>query len=167
MTQNFTIVNADDLAAQAQAVQLPSQIGTDKAVLLKRPDLISLIAHGEGDVPDVLSGIVVNALGQKPGTRPVAPKINADNLTGYLEMIDQVVCAAFVQPQLSLYPKNGAVAVGDLTLADRMFVFGWALGGEGAAAERFPEGGQAGNLPPAPDSDGLQQITESDAGIAE
>ncbi len=155
MTQaQLRIASADDFLSENEVVQLPSQAGSDAGVLLRRPDIVSMMAAGDGDVPDILSSMVVRMLNEKPGAAGPAQelKITAENLPQVMQSINTIAVAAFVDPPLTLAaePHDGRIPVSRIKFEDKVFVFGWAIGGEQTAgAQRFPAKarGRAGAVP--------------------
>lgn len=124
-----------DFEVKPEEVQLPSQKDTDKGVLLRRPDLIALIS-GEGDVPDVLTGLVMASLkGKREET-----ELTAETLPQMLKSLDVIAVATFVEPKLWMGDEVSAddrMPVKWLSFEDKGFIFAWALGAEFKPAESF------------------------------
>jgi len=154
MANELRIAGLDSFRPTAERVQLPSQAGTDEAVLLRRPDLVSLMANGDGDVPDVLSNLILGMLQTTEGRQGKAQRveITAENLPDVMRSLNVIALATFAEPRLTpaSEPEGDAVPVHWLSFADKAWVFSWALGGEQAvAAQRFPDAadGRAGAVP--------------------
>lgn len=136
-----------------ETVQLPSQEGTDQAVLLKRPDLISLVAAGEGDIPDVLTGLIMQTIERQGQRTEFTP--TRENLPQIMQAVNVLCKATFVQPKVwDADSDETHLSVQDIPFADKMFVFGWALGGEYKPAKSFrPE--PNGSVDAVPSDNGL------------
>lgn len=152
MTQALQVASLDAFRPADVLVQLPSQQGSNEAVRLRRPDLVGLMAAGDGDVPDILTNMVAEMLNSNGKAKQQSAQITAENLPQVMQSVDVVAIAAFVEPKLTraTEPHDGCVPVTWLSFADKVFVFGWALGGEQAAgAQRFPAqpAGGAGAVP--------------------
>ena len=135
----YEVATLADFEPQVEWVQLPSQRGTKKAVQLQRPDIISLI-DGEGDVPDVLTSIV---LSQVNGKQKQDMAIDRETLPQLMKSLNVVAMAAFVHPKLTEQALRG------MNFEDKAFVFSWALGVEYVPAERFRQE-QDANVEPVP-----------------
>lgn len=127
---------------QHEDVELPS----GKTATLRKPDVLSLITGG-GDVPDVLTRIVMQGV---KGKTFDSKDLTAGDLPGLADTLNTVARACFVSPRavpdaeaLALEqsdPDGDWVAVSDIDYMDKLFVFNWAMGGQGEAARRFPGG---------------------------
>lgn len=139
----YTIASAEDFAVTPEEVQLPSQRGTDKAVLLKRPDLIALVT-GKGDIPDVLTGLIMQSVEGGGGQREFA--ITRESLPEIMSAMNAVCKATFFEPQVwdNDEPGEGCMPLAWLTFDDKAFVFAWALGGEYEGAKSFRDEPGAG-----------------------
>lgn len=103
----------------------------DECVLLRKIDMLSLIDH-KGDIPDPLTNMLFSTttggnITQKPvGTDP-------KELALFLELLNRVVIACFVAPQLTTEQnpsvESGLVYVNDIEFNDKLHVFNWATGG--------------------------------------
>jgi hypothetical protein len=158
----YTIASPSDFG-QAEEVQLPSQAGTDKAVLLRRPDVIDLIAS-DGNVPDLLSDLVMRGVN---GGEQVELGITKENLPDIGKTLDIVAKACFVQPKLwdNAEADGEHIPVKWLTFQDKSFVFAWALGGEYQSAKSFRDEPDAG-MDAVPSSNGAAHKSKSKAGAA-
>jgi len=155
VTQEFVIASAEDFAPKIEVVQLPSQIGTDKAVKLRKPDLIGLIGKN-GSVPDLLSQYVTQEIsGKKRKKSGGEIEITGENFPQLMEMMDMICIAAFIEPKLAAIeePDGRHIPAAWIDFNDKSFVFSWALGTEYVPAERFrgQPGGDVGTLPAMPD----------------
>lgn len=119
----FNIATASDFDT-TEIIQLPSQIGTDKAVKLRKPDVFELISGD--DAPDILTDL---ALRQIDGGGKVDLVITKETLPQLLKTLNLIASAAWVEPE--------GVDPTQLSINDRMFIFNWVLGAEYEAAEAF------------------------------
>jgi len=131
------IAGPDDFRPKHHEVQLPSQAGTGKAVLLRKPNIIDLIDQ-DGSVPDPLTEMMLSSISGRPQKEI---NLDAQRLPGLLKAVDRIAVACFVQPKL-WYEDDGDdahVPVAWVPLEDKMFVASWALGREYQPAAAFPE----------------------------
>ncbi|MBN1814712.1 MAG: hypothetical protein JXA14_22925 [Anaerolineae bacterium] len=103
-----------------EEVTLPS----GNVALLRRVHILEL-ARG-GAIPTVLATMMSGD--GKVSTNPADMLKNADDLTEMLDMIDAVVMRAFVQPKLGKEATDEQLAIGEVNVTDRMFVFRWCNG---------------------------------------
>lgn len=127
------VASLASLGIENVELQLPSQQGTDEIVILRRPDLFSLIKSSEnGQAPDFLTAFITSKMGMNEAT------VSQDDLvSGMGDLINTLAAAAFVEPALS--PEQAS----RLELNDRLFIFGWAMGDRFQRANPLPE--QQGN----------------------
>lgn len=148
----YTVAGPDSFRPDEEEVQLPSQQGTDRCVVLRRPDLIQLIS-GDGDVPDVLTNLVLSML--NGSGRKQQLEITRETLPQLMGSLNTVAMAAFVRPKLWLREEAEGefVPASWISFADKAWVFAWALGGEYQAADRFraQPNGDARAVPPVRD----------------
>lgn len=149
------IATPSSFAPKTEQVQLPSQKGTEECVLLRRPDIIALVS-GEGDVPDILTNLMLSSIN---ASQPSEMAIDADNLPQVFESMDHICKVCFVQPKLGDKDTEDAeyMPVSWLSFTDRTFVFEWALGAQYEAASSFRPESDA-------DVDVVQQVPDVPAG---
>lgn len=130
----YEIATLDDFRPSAEAVQLPSQNGTDKRVMLRRPDMVRLISS-DGNVPDLLTSIV---LAQING-RTAEVDVDETTIPQLMQMLNTIAVATFVEPALCEEdePVDGKLPVAWVSFEDKGFVMSWALGVEAQALQRF------------------------------
>lgn len=126
---------------RSEDVQLPSQQGTDEWVKLRKPDPSQLISS-DGDTPDVLTNMIVEMLNAKEGDEEYVMEYDAQTLPALFGILERVCIVAFVEPLCwdRDYEDDEHFPVSYLSLADKQFVFEWAMGGEFSAASTFPNG---------------------------
>lgn len=128
---------------QGEVVQLPSGF----VARLKRPDVIELILD-DGKVPDVLMPLI---FGQqvKPGRQPNTEEITPEMLELLVPTLKKMTKACFVEPRISDTPDENSIGVEDVPFADKLWVFQWAIGGQGQTAATFPQksGGNVVTVP--------------------
>lgn len=129
-------------AASEEEVTLPS----GKVVRLRRPDLVDLLM-GNGDIPDVLTNMIVDSIN---GGGRKEFEINKETLPQLIESINVIAKAVFVEPKLwnEIYADEaqGIIPIGWVSFADKTHVFAWAMGAQFQPAETFPAQ-QNGHLP--------------------
>lgn len=127
------VASLASLGIENVELQLPSQDGSDEYVILRRPDLFSLIKHSEkGEAPDFLTAFITSKMGMSDTT------VSQDDLVaGMGDLINTLAAAAFVEPALS--PEQAS----RLELNDRLFIFGWVMGDRFQRANPLPQ--QSGN----------------------
>lgn len=133
----FQIATIEDFD-NSKIVQLPSQIGTKKAVRLQQPDIVQLFA--DGDAPDILSSVALSQL--NGGQAEPNIEITKENIPDLLKTLDLICRACFVQPKIwngKDKIKNDEMPISQIPFSDRMFVFQWALGAEYQPTKNFPE----------------------------
>lgn len=140
------IASPFDFEIKPEEVQLPSQRGTDKAVLLRRPDLVALIG-GDGEIPDVLTGLVMAGIKGERQEFDLTP----ESVPQIMKSLDIIAIATFVAPKLwhgDEVSDDGRMPVGWLKFEDKGFVFAWALGAEyqPAASFRPEQNGHVGSV---------------------
>jgi len=149
-TKKLRIATAEDFAPTEETVQLPSQQGTDAGVLLRRPDVVNIVAS-DGNVPDLLTAQVVDMIeGKQPnGKNPLAQGDAQENVRQVMQLVNIVCTAAFVDPPVhndgsDEKDAQGRIPVQWLDFNDRTFVFEWALGGNFDKLQSFrPESDDA------------------------
>lgn len=108
-------------------VVLPSSLATGDTVLLRKPDLYSLI-DPSGKVSDPLTNMLMASLGGKVevDTAISDPK----KFPEMMGMLDRIAVATFVEPKLTLDEDgdDDHVPVRFVPLADKTFVMQWAMG---------------------------------------
>lgn len=133
-------------APQAEEVTLPS----GKVARLKRPDLVAMIT-GDGDVPDLLSNLILDMTQNNMGARQEVV-IDKETLPQIMKSMDVIACACFVEPKV--WQKDVAegeyIPVQWIPFNDKATVMAWALGGQYQAAKTFPPepNGHLGAVPP-------------------
>lgn len=138
------ITPLNDWQPKPEEVHLPS----GKVALLKRPDLVDLIA-GDGEIPDLLSNLVMSMTAGAGGARELSMnKLSKDELKQLLKSLNVIAIACFVEPRLceGNERQGDAIPVGWLGFEDKAHIMAWALGGRYEAVKSFPEK-QNGNLP--------------------
>lgn len=136
---------------QAEEVTLPS----GKVVKLKRPDLVSMIS-GEGDVPDVLSNMILSMVNGSGGSKEI--DINPETLPQIMSSLNVIAKACFVEPLLWDNPQRDEthIPVSWVTFGDKGFVMAWALGGQYEPVKTFPPAAN-GNMATVPTSNKLSR----------
>jgi hypothetical protein len=112
----------------AVEVELPSMRGTGNVVLLRKPDLYSLL-DGNGETSDPLTNMLMGSLaGKVEGT----VSFNPQELLAMIGMLDRICVATFVSPKVTLDADGGETHLPAryITLADKQFVMGWAMGAD-------------------------------------
>lgn len=96
---------------QGEEVTLPS----GNVARLRRVHLLDLVEQGK--VPDTLSGMVADIVGT--GTK----QVKMEDLAGYIEVVNVVAIAAFVDPPVAAEPSAQALGVQEIDFLDRAEVF--------------------------------------------
>ena len=112
----------------AVEVELPSMRGTGNVVLLRKPDLYSLL-DGKGEANDPLTNMLMGSLaGRVEGDTHFTPQ----ELLAMIGMLDRICVATFVSPKVTLDADGGDnhLPARYITLADKQFVMQWAMGAE-------------------------------------
>jgi hypothetical protein len=103
-------------------------------VELRRVSLMDLIA--QSSIPDTLSALAVEVTTAKAG-----PKLDANQLRQYEQVVNAVVKAAVVSPAITEQGGADSLAVREVDWVDRIQIFQWA---NGAATALRPFRGQPG-----------------------
>ena len=149
MNQPLQITSASQWK-QGEVVQLPS----GKVAKLKKPDVLDLIMQ-DGKVPDALAPLIFsnpNADLSKLGQVELTPEV----LTALIPTLNRMVKACFMEPRVADNPGEDEISVGDVDFKDKLYLFQWALGGEGQAATTFPQK-QAGSVAGVQSGNGVQR----------
>jgi len=131
---------------QAEEITLPS----GKVALLKRPDLVAMIS-GDGEVPDLLSNLILDMTQNNMGQRQELT-IDKETLPQIMKSMDVIAIACFVTPKL--WTKDAAegeyIPVAWVPFNDKATVMAWALGGQYQPAKTFPPepNGHLATVPP-------------------
>lgn len=117
------IASPMDFEVQPEEFKLPS----GKTVLVRRPDLVSLIS-GEGDIPDVLTGLILAGLG---GQRKEF-ELTRESVPEIMKSLNVITIAALVQPKAwdRDEPDEAHVPVAWIAFEDKAALFAWALGAD-------------------------------------
>ena len=147
----------EEWVPKTEEVTLPS----GRTALLRRPDLVDIITGG-GDVPDILTNMIMESInGQTGESQEVA--ISAENLPAVLIMLNVIAAACFVEPKVVMSakgePAEGTILAQWISFNDRAHVFGWALGAQFQPAATFPQE-QTGDLGAVPAGGDLQGKTK-------
>lgn len=121
---------------QVEDVTLPS----GKSVKAKRPDLVAMISD-DGDVPDLLSNLIVSLLTGSGGkTTFDLATMTPDQLKEMVKSANVIAKACFVEPQLwdNAQRDETHIPLAWVSLNDKAFIMGWALGGQYQPAKTFP-----------------------------
>jgi hypothetical protein len=86
--------------------------------LLQRVHIMALVEQGQ--VPDTLTNLVAQMVSENPRMQ-----ISMKDLKHYAEVVNLVVCAAFVAPVVRAEPGEGSLGVQELDFSDRVAVFEW------------------------------------------
>lgn len=98
---------------QGETVTLPSgQVAT-----LRRVHLLDLVESGR--IPDELSGVVLEVIDE--GVK----KPSQEDLRAYIEVVNLMCMAAFVDPPLAKEGNDEALGVEEVPFLDRADVFRW------------------------------------------
>lgn len=161
MGKRYQIASLQDFAVQPETVQLPSQKGTDKAVLLKKPDMVSLIMGEYGEIPDLLTGMLMAGA---QGAKVEVSLNDKDKLPQIAQMLNAVAIATFIEPRVcsGKEPQDDALPVSWLPFDDRVFVMNWAMGTELPAMQKFREE-QSGGVGTVSEGGDVPPVTESNA----
>lgn len=140
---DFRIATVEDFDP-TEVVQLPSMQGTDLAVKLQQPDPFKLLLAGKnGNIPDFLTNVIVNALSGKTTTTE-ANMDDPEMLKGIFDMMDIITIASFVTPKVvadkDYVDGSDTVPVSRIKPGDRAWVMNWALGVGFNSIETFPAG---------------------------
>lgn len=120
---------------QGETVELPSgQVAT-----LRRVHLLDLVESGR--IPDELSGVVLQVIDE--GVK----KPTIEDLSAYIEVVNLVAIASFVDPPVAAEASEEALGVDEVPFLDRADVFRWA--NEGARKLRPFRKEEAGAVAPA------------------
>ena len=125
------IATANDFGA-SEVIQLPSQKGTDLGVRVQKPDPFELmLASEDGNIPDILTNIVVNALNGSTTTTETDMS-DPENIKGIYSLVNIITQASFVEPKVvpndKWEPNSGTVPISDIKIEDRIWLLSWALG---------------------------------------
>jgi hypothetical protein len=100
--------------------------------LLRRIDMLS-IASSENAAPDFLSAMVRAGFS---GENPLK-EITAESATGFASALNWLCEQCFLEPKAGPDATDDQLAFYEIPFADKMHVFIFAMGREGAAAETF------------------------------
>ena len=119
-------------------VELPSMLGTGDTLLLRKPDLYSLI-DPSGAVSDPLTNMLMASFAGKIEVEALTPHDFAQSLA----MLDRIAVATFVEPKLTLSETgdDDHIPVRFVLLADKTFVMNWAMGAIGQVKSFRPQSG--------------------------
>lgn len=112
----------------AVEVELPSMRGTGNVVLLRKPDLYSLL-DGKGEASDPLTNMLMSSLsGKVEGDANFTPQ----ELLAMIGMLDRICVATFVSPKVTLDADGGDTHLPAryISLADKQFIMTWAMGAD-------------------------------------
>ena len=98
---------------RGEEVALPS----GQVARVRRVHLLELVEQGK--VPDTLSGLVADVIGE--GTK--TPTL--EELGQYIEVVNLVCISAFVDPPVAAEPSDEALGVEEIAFLDRAEVFRW------------------------------------------
>jgi hypothetical protein len=101
--------------AEGQLHKLPS----GNVARLKRVHVLDLVKQGK--IPDTLTGLVAQMIDTTGGKIEVTLK----DLGDYVDVVNLVAIAAFVEPRLAAEPGDDALGVEELPFVDRAAVFEW------------------------------------------
>ena len=135
-------------------VVLPSCLATGDTVLLRKPDLYSLI-DPSGKVSDPLTNMLMASLAGKV-------EVDATNISDpkqfpeMMGMLDRIAVATFVEPKLTLDEDgdDDHVPVRFVPLADKTYVMQWAMGAIGQVKSFRPQSG--GDVDAVPEGEDIQ-----------
>jgi hypothetical protein len=127
-----------------------------------RPVALDVLLRN-GKIPDLLTPFVAQMVYQGVDTDELDKLLSVEKLTEQstemLELIDAVVCAAFVEPRIVEDPQeDDEISIADVELADRGTVFSLAVL-PANDLRRFLQR-QAAGVEPLPDSDGNEPEAE-------
>ncbi len=135
-------------------VKLPSQEGTDLTVMLRRPDIFTLI-DPSGEVTDPLTNMLIGSLkgkSSKAGNDFSAKEFSAQDLVKMQPMLNRIAVACCVAPKFTLADEGDDehIPVRFMSLADKIFIMRFAMGGatyERIANFRAESGGDVEAVP--------------------
>jgi hypothetical protein len=113
------IVTSGSAWRKTHIAQLPS----GNVAELKKPDVLDLIQNEDGTIPDMLLQFVT-------GVKQVK-NVEMTGETGklFIDLIQKLTKASFVSPRVVDNPSaDNEIALGDVELADKLFVLRWAMG---------------------------------------
>jgi len=120
-------------------VELPSMRGSGDVVLLRLPDMLSLV-DSKGEVTDPLTNLLVASLNGNGGSNASKLEYTPENLPTFSAMLDRICVATLVSPKLTLdtHGDDEHLPARYVSFNDKVFIMQWAMGG-GAfqSAERF------------------------------
>ena len=110
-------------------VVLPSSLVTGDTVLLRKPDLYSLI-DPSGAVSDPLTNMLMASLQGKVEVDITTPRFDPATFPDMMGMLDRIAVATFVEPKLTLddVGDDDHLPVRFVSLADKTYVMNWAMG---------------------------------------
>jgi hypothetical protein len=111
----ITALSAWREQAEGQVFSLPG----GNVVRLRRVHVLDLVKQGK--IPDTLTGLV----GQMIDTRQVTLQVTVEDLADYVDVVNLVAIAAFVEPQLAAEPGADVLGVEEVAFVDRAAVFEW------------------------------------------
>ncbi len=109
-------------------VELPSMRGTGNVVLLRKPDLYSLL-DDSGEASDPLTNMLIGSLSGKVEGNT---NFTSSELLAMLGMLDRICVATFISPKVTLDAEGDDthLPVRFITLEDKQFVMAWAMGAD-------------------------------------
>jgi hypothetical protein len=103
-----------DDRTEGELLQLPSgNVGR-----FHRVHVLELVEQGK--VPDTLTGLVAQMIGDNPKLR-----ITMDDLQRYADVVNMVVIAAAVEPRVTPEPGEDSLGVREIDFSDRAAIFEW------------------------------------------
>lgn len=116
-------------AAHPYTVELPE---SQLAVRISRVSMLEIVAQGR--IPDELtrSALVGLAEAMEEARKEVKPQEARRVVRRRLDLINAVCCAVLVEPRMVMdeHPPANAISPGDLSMTDRVHLYGIAVGSE-------------------------------------
>jgi len=156
------ITPAHEFKAEPHLVRLPSQ----RVIEVKEVDLVGLIATSAEDVPDFISGMVLNGLMGNKSKATHIDKSSVKDLFGFTNtMIRAAVVRPTVVPSGADYDK-GEINLDDLSTDDKIAIFNLVMPQEAGIARTFRQRVEKTNLANVRNSKSDGDQTERDTGAA-
>lgn len=155
------MTEAISAAAYRQRIERVAELETGIVVRLRMVDPLSFLGSGEDGMPNPLLAVVARAM--KGGAQDAGRAAMQDPqaVGDFIKRLNGLVIKALVEPPLIEQGHADGLSVDELSLDDKMAIFGALMGGGAAldAVKGFPGAASAG-VEPAPDGEQLRQQAE-------
>jgi len=164
---DLRVTPAQEWQRQTELLALPS----GKVVEVRDVDVIGMLFSNPEGVPDFITQQLLDGLrnggSPKSPSRPPAVDLSPSDLPALVYLADLITRACVVNPRIVDGKPNyaaGEIALADINLEDRLFIFGRKLPSEEmATAQRFRRGPATG-LAVVSEGEDVRGETESAAG---